>query len=102
MTALGRRMGEGGSWHVRVALARTGHWLQGLGRLDDGFAVATPEQGEIADLLETRASGFGRLTAVRHSARLSLTPAGWARPSVPLASHAPEWPPRPRDCRLRP
>ena len=94
MMALGRRMREGGSWHVRVALARTGHWLQGLGRLEDGFAVETPEFGDNSDLLETSKSGFGRLTAVRHSARLSRTPAGWARPSVPLGSHAPEWPSR--------
>ena len=32
MTALARRATQGGSWHVRVSLAQTGHWLRGLGR----------------------------------------------------------------------
>ena len=44
--------------------------------------------------LEEMPSGFGLLSAVSHSARLSKTPAFWARPAVPLGSHAPEWPPR--------
>ena len=34
MTALARRATEGGSWHVRVSLAQTGHWMRGLGRID--------------------------------------------------------------------
>ena len=33
MTALARRVTEGGSWHVRVSLAQTGHWFRGLGRV---------------------------------------------------------------------
>ena len=37
LTALLRRVNEGGSWQVRVSLARTGHWLRGLGRLPQGF-----------------------------------------------------------------
>ncbi len=90
--ALARRRREGGSWQVRVALARTGRWLRELGRLDDGFSRAIPAREEISDLLETTASGFGALSAVRHAARLSATPAGWQRPSVPLGTHAPAWP----------
>ena len=42
--------------------------------------------------MEDSPSGFGRLTAVRHSAVMSETPTRWARPSVPLGTHAPEWP----------
>ena len=33
MAALARRFTEGGSWHVRVSLAQTGHWMRGLGRV---------------------------------------------------------------------
>ena len=40
MMALLRKAQEGGSWHVRVSLAQTGHWLTSLGRLDNGFACA--------------------------------------------------------------
>jgi hypothetical protein len=39
-------------------------------------------------------SGFGRLRSVSHSARLSRTPAFWARPAMPLGSHTPQWPHR--------
>jgi crotonobetainyl-CoA:carnitine CoA-transferase CaiB-like acyl-CoA transferase len=94
LRALSRRRGEGGSWHVRVSLARTGLWLRALGRVEDGFAVTPPDRAAIADLLETSDSGFGRLTAVRHAAQLSRTPAQWRLPSVELGTHAPEWPPR--------
>jgi crotonobetainyl-CoA:carnitine CoA-transferase CaiB-like acyl-CoA transferase len=88
--ALRRQQLEGGSWLVRVSLAQTGHWLRGLGRVADGFSAGKPELGPY---LETSASGFGELTAVRHAAVLSLTPAGWARPSMPPGSHAAAWPP---------
>ena len=37
--ALWRQQREGGSWHVQVSLAQTGHWLRGLGRVENGFAV---------------------------------------------------------------
>lgn len=90
VAALRRRATEGGSWHVRVSLARTGLWLRELGRID-GFACAEPAS---EDLLETTPSGFGRMTAVRHAARMSETPPLWARPAVPLGTDPPEWPAR--------
>lgn len=65
MMAMVRRMREGGSWHVRISLARTGHWIRGLGRLDSGFDCIAPEQSDIGDLLEESVSGFGHLRAVR-------------------------------------
>ena len=34
---------------------------------------------------------FGALRAVRHAAQLSLTPAHWTLPSMPLGDHAAEW-----------
>jgi crotonobetainyl-CoA:carnitine CoA-transferase CaiB-like acyl-CoA transferase len=42
--------------------------------------------------LEDSDSGFGRLSAVRHSAVMSETPSRWTRPSVPLGTHPPKWP----------
>jgi crotonobetainyl-CoA:carnitine CoA-transferase CaiB-like acyl-CoA transferase len=92
MTALGRRAREGGSWHVRVSLARTGHWLRGLGRVDGGLACEDPSFEDVSDRLEESESGFGRLTAVRHAAEMAETPARWARPSVPLGTHEAAWP----------
>jgi len=92
MAALQRRMTEGGSWHVRVTLARTGHWLRDLGRVPDGLNAPDPTFDDISDRLESLASGFGTLTVVRDSAELSETPTHWQRPSVPLGTHPPVWP----------
>jgi crotonobetainyl-CoA:carnitine CoA-transferase CaiB-like acyl-CoA transferase len=93
MMAKARQAREGGSWHVRVSLAQTGRWLWNLGRLDDG--LNTPDlavEAIHAAFMETVSSGFGTLTAVRHSAALSKTPARWSRPAMPLGSHPPQWP----------
>ena len=92
MTALARRATEGASWHVRVSLAQTGHWIRGLGRVPDGLACPDPKAADVRDRLYDSDSGFGRLTAVRHAAVLEETPARWARPSMPPGTHAPEWP----------
>ena len=90
MAAWLRRAEEGGSWRVRVSLARTGIWLRTLGRID-GLAASEPTQADIHDLLETHPSGFGPLTAVRHAAILADTPAFEALPAMPLGSHPPAW-----------
>lgn len=87
--ALLRQQCEGGSWHVRVSLARTGQWLRQLGRLADGFRAPA---ADVNGLMETSASGWGVLSALRHAAVFSHTPAGWARPSMPPGSHALAWP----------
>jgi crotonobetainyl-CoA:carnitine CoA-transferase CaiB-like acyl-CoA transferase len=92
MMALLRKTREGGSWQVRVSLAQTGHWLTGLGRLPQGFDCPEPAGEEIKALLEVLGTSFGRLSFIRHAARMSETPAGWTRPSVPLGTHAPVWP----------
>jgi crotonobetainyl-CoA:carnitine CoA-transferase CaiB-like acyl-CoA transferase len=87
--ALLRQQREGGSWHVRVSLARTALWLRGLGRVANGFSAPKPD---FSGLMETRASGYGELIAMRHAAEFSHTPAGWTRPSMPPGSHALAWP----------
>ena len=94
LTALARRATTGGSWHVRVSLARTGQWIRGLGRVPDGLRGPDPSFEEVRDRLEDVDSGFGRLTAVRHAAVMAETPATWARPAVRLGTHAPSWPAR--------
>ena len=87
--AKARQLQEGGSWHVRVSLAQTAHWLRGLGRVASGFAITAPER---QSYLETYSSGFGSLVAVRPTPQLSRTPARWSRPSAPPGTNAPLWP----------
>jgi crotonobetainyl-CoA:carnitine CoA-transferase CaiB-like acyl-CoA transferase len=92
MAGLQRRATQGGSWLVRVSLARTGRWLWSLPRVPDGLACPDPTFEDVRDRLEEVESGFGPLTVVRHAAELSATPLHSARPSVPLGTHPARWP----------
>jgi len=91
MAALLRRAEEGGSWLVRVSLACTGEWIKRLGRLDAGLSAPGLAPADIDAALEESGSGFGRMRATRHAARLSATPPRWDLPAMPLGSHAPAW-----------
>ena len=94
MMAKARQAREGGSWHARVSLARTGYWLWDLGRLSEGLKAPDYRDDEVQGFMEDLPSGFGPLHSVRHSAVLSKTPARWDRPAMPLGSHKPQWPAR--------
>lgn len=89
--ALLRQQREGGSWHVRVSLARTGLWLRELGRVASGFDAPA---ADFDGVMETSSSGWGELGAIRPAARFSHTPPGYARRSMPPGSHPLAWPPR--------
>ena len=86
--ALCKQQTEGGSWHVQVSLAQTGQWLRGLGRIEDGLRTAKPD---FTPFLERAPSGFGDLEAVRPSAQLARTPAGYGRPAVPPGTSEARW-----------
>lgn len=86
--ALWRQQREGGSWHVQVSLAQTANWLRSLGRVEGGVLTGKPD---LKPFLERSASGFGDLLAIRHSAQLARTPAGYARPSVAPGTSFPCW-----------
>ena len=98
MMAKARQSREGGSWHVRVSLAQTGRWVWNLGRVPNGLATEDLKGEAIAPFVEEASSGFGQLKSISHSAKLSKTPAFWAYPSMPLGSHAPQWPARPSEA----
>jgi len=91
MMAKARQSREGGSWHVRVSLAQTGRWIWNLGRLADGLKGEDLKGEAVKPFVEQMPSGFGPLTAIRHAAQMSRTPASWSRPAVPLGSNPPQW-----------
>jgi crotonobetainyl-CoA:carnitine CoA-transferase CaiB-like acyl-CoA transferase len=91
--ALARRATEGGSWHVEVSLAQTARWLRSMGRTPQDLSVRDPGREDVTDVLQSGPSGFGNLTAVRHAARFTQTPARWTRPSVPPGTNPPAWTP---------
>jgi hypothetical protein len=90
--ALLRQAREGGSWHVRISLARTGLWLRDLGRVEGGANAPKLDRDMLKPYLQAYDSGYGKLVAMPHAAKFSMTPAHWARPSMPPGSHPPVWP----------
>jgi crotonobetainyl-CoA:carnitine CoA-transferase CaiB-like acyl-CoA transferase len=98
MVALGRRAREGGSWLVRISLAQTGRWLVGRGQVPEAQLKDVPKEFTPAELERWSMASDTPVGKLRHLApvlRLSETPPRWARPTVPLGYHAPEWPARP-------
>ena len=97
MVALARRATEGGSWLVRLSLAGCGHWVRKQGLLQASEFATMPANlpaDEIASFVMDSDSTVGRLTHLAPVAQMSETSPHWTRPSVPLGSHAPAWPPR--------
>ncbi|MEM9035459.1 MAG: CoA transferase [Actinomycetota bacterium] len=88
--ALRRRLDEGGSWAVRVALIRTRNWLVGLG-LDGTLEPPEPDQTAIGDLLEEVDSAFGSLTRVRPPGTIGGRAPSWTLPPTPDGAHPPRW-----------
>jgi len=93
--ALERRAREGGSWLVRVALARVGQWIADRGILPqstlDEVPPELPDQ-ELQALMGEMETPAGTIRYLRPVVRLSHTPPYWSRPPVPLGTHAAAWP----------
>jgi crotonobetainyl-CoA:carnitine CoA-transferase CaiB-like acyl-CoA transferase len=95
MVALARRATEGGSWLVRVSLARTGKWIVDRGLIADFASVkADLEPGELEKILTETQSPVGMIRHLKPILCMSETQPFWARPPVPLGSHAAAWPSR--------
>lgn len=97
MLALGRRAKEGGSWLVRVSLARTGKWIVDRGVLAQAALAGVPAElpdAEIASLCTETDAPNGRIRHLKPVVAMSQTPPYWARPPVPLGFHPPVWPAR--------
>ena len=98
LAALRRRAREGGSYQVRVSLARTGEWLWGLPRLDAVTAAARPRElsaDRLDELMISRDTPFGRLRYLAPAAELTATPGGWDRPTPFPDGDQPTWLDRP-------
>jgi hypothetical protein len=91
LVALARRATEGGSYLVRISLAQTGHWLRGLGRIEE-TGLAEPTNEDTADLLAITKTPFGFVEHMGAAvAGMSETPMCWTTPPVPLGTHGPRW-----------
>jgi crotonobetainyl-CoA:carnitine CoA-transferase CaiB-like acyl-CoA transferase len=92
--ALSRRATEGGSWIVRVALARVGKWIVDRGIVPEADYRAVPEdlpEEELRPLLGEMDAPDGRIRYLKPVLQLSETPPHFSRPPVPLGYHPPVW-----------
>jgi crotonobetainyl-CoA:carnitine CoA-transferase CaiB-like acyl-CoA transferase len=95
MVALLRRAEEGGSWRVRLSLARTGRWIVERGLLDVAAIAELPQdlpEAEIARFSQETPSPMGLLRHLAPVAQMAETPPRWARPPSMLGADAPAWP----------
>jgi crotonobetainyl-CoA:carnitine CoA-transferase CaiB-like acyl-CoA transferase len=90
--ALARRAREGGSWLVRVALARVGKWIVDRG-VAQGFESLPEElpESELAPWMAEMDAPDGRIRYLKPALGLSETPPYFARPPVPLGYHPASW-----------
>jgi crotonobetainyl-CoA:carnitine CoA-transferase CaiB-like acyl-CoA transferase len=90
--ALGRRAREGGSWQVRVALARVGKWIVDRGEATNyqGLPDDLPE-AELRPLLGEMDAPGGRIRYLKPVLQMSETPPYFSRPPVPLGYHPAGW-----------
>ena len=93
MIALARRATEGGSWLVRVSLARTGKWIVDRGYFE-GFASVPKELDaqELKNLLVETKTPSGTIQHLKPIVQLSETMPYWERPPAPLGTHPAQWP----------
>ncbi|BAE56244.1 unnamed protein product [Aspergillus oryzae RIB40] len=93
--ALYKQATEGGSWEVNVSLAGVMKYLRSLGQFTgrDGFQSQdyTCTADVPSEYLETRPTGFGEMTAVRHSASIQGVEVGWDIMPKPLGSDEKKW-----------
>lgn len=86
ITALRRRAVEGGTWHVRLSLARTALWLDELGRIE-----SAEEPGFADPYLSEMDSDFGVVRHVRVPGTLPGSPPGYAHGPRTPGGDAPAW-----------
>jgi crotonobetainyl-CoA:carnitine CoA-transferase CaiB-like acyl-CoA transferase len=83
IAALRRRAKEGGSYHVRVGLARAAMWYASLGRFPStDFDATAPDHKMIDPELLVRPTPYGEVRRLAPQVKLSKTPGRWRDPLV--------------------
>ncbi|MCK9895669.1 CoA transferase [Frankia sp. AgB32] len=90
LDALARRVREGGGWHVQVSLARTGRWLQSLGR-HDTLASVNQTVDDVAAYRDVLPSDFGELSYIRPAGTVAGVAPHWQRPPARPGTSQPAW-----------
>ena len=91
LLALARRAREGGSYHVRVSLCRSGMYIHKQGHVQYPKPDMALSQAELNAIMVEAKTGHGTLRHLAPVLRLSETKPYWDKPSPVLGSSAPEW-----------
>jgi crotonobetainyl-CoA:carnitine CoA-transferase CaiB-like acyl-CoA transferase len=93
MVALGRRAREGGSYLVRVALARTGRRITQYPHVskEEQAGVQPIPHERVEQFMVSTDTPFGRLRHIGPVAEMRETPTCWTQPTVPANHDAPVW-----------
>jgi len=93
LAALRRQAREGGSYHVRVNLARAAMWYRGIGLLPNKEVDLTdPEHRMIEPETIKKKTCYGEIHRLAPQVKLSKTPGRWREPLVSVrGSDKPVW-----------
>jgi len=91
MAALLRRSIEGGSYHVKVSLARSEMWVQELGLLETASQESIPEKDNYPAKLRSIDSVFGKISFLSPLLAFSNLALPRELSLIPYGAHAPEW-----------
>ena len=88
LVALQRRARAGGSYWVRVSLARTAVWIRSLG-LHRAVEASPFQPSELDRLRASMDTAWSRATYLRHGADIDGVEVGWRQPPCPLGTCEP-------------
>jgi hypothetical protein len=91
LLALARRAREGGSYHVRVSLCRSGMYIYNQGHVDYPKPDMGLSDAELESIMVVSKGGHGTLKHLGPVLRMSETRTYWDKPSPVLGSSRPEW-----------
>ena len=91
LLALARRAREGGSYHVRVSLCRSGMYIYKQGHVDYAEADMGLTDAELDSIMIESKGSHGALKHLGPVLRMSETKPHWDKPSPTLGSSKPEW-----------
>jgi len=91
LLALARRAREGGSYHVRVSLCRSGMYIYKQGHVRYPETEMGHSRAELDSLMIETNGGHGPLKHLAPVLKLSETKPYWDKPSPVLGSSNPEW-----------
>ena len=92
MAALHRRAVEGGSYHVKVSLARSAMWVQEMGLLDVSSQANVPDTDSYPAQTVSIDTAYGPVTSLAPPLRFSNLTLPSAERLVPYGADLPAWP----------